>query len=1583
MMTVINNAASFCASRLWQAGLLCSLLFIATARLEGQTYSGVNAPGGFTQFQFNLNQGATNLSITVTGSATAYSHLLLRAGSAPSDVSFDFIAAAAGSNALHIEGGDLQKTNYVLRVRTPASSAAHAFNVTIATNQTDLGSAAKPITKNLNGRAEGQVSRGEWRYYRFEVTGEVPGWQCSVSANHAYPEVYVRRDGVPSTSSWLKRSLGQVNDLMAFTGAEASTGYYVVGLQAPASAPLPAMPFTLQSQIVQFVELSWDPGTSHAGTMVHSQTTAEAGYYHFKVTTQPSLVGGWRTALNVIRGEARIFLSKGVAPSPSSFDYKSENIGSDGFVTPPADFAPGQDWYFMVQADADSEWTLVTGEPYVQNLGSLSPDSSSGSGPVDIGPEGIRYFKTTIPPNTLAWRLWLKGATNQILVKNTAIPHPSLKDLSQAGRMLVTPGYLVGGQVYFIGVKGTPMTVIDLDSRHHAVMDQPFVSSLTLTNSDFGYRTYRIKVPPDQLAWQVNVVAHEGDPNVSIRRNMVPNELNNDAYSEVPGGITDSVTLVPPTLSDGTFYVTVYGDTPHAFTLQSGNPTITDIPFISLVTNEETNRVGWLFYRIANIDQQLGFLGWEMALTNHAPGTRIAIRRNAVPGIWNYRNPGSGSAGYHDDLSAGSFLQVPGHQADIWYVGVYNPSEALGPFTLISGAIGAEDVVADGGIVNRLNVENSKWQFFRVTIPSGVLGWDLRLASVTQGLPRLVVAKDILPVSLKNVRFSIPITGTNWPTGNQWAAGEDWTERDLSEGGLDQSGQILTMGWGRPLDAGTYYVGVLNKAGDPEAMSYTLASRLIGDEFSLPVTDLGYAGGAVTNTLAPREIDIYRVTISSGTKSWKVRLRVLEGDAVLAVSKGTLPNITARPNGSVTNLSTAGKKMMRTGNEHFLLLPSNLTPELMPGVYYLMVASEGTVGEDERRIGSDPTRYVLESVGPTPQVDLGTLLSEDLVAKGVLEGGESMAYRYATDPDILGVEMRLEDRTGNPVSVSQITGQLPDPGAASTIGNVGADPYGTEGGDRLGLVASPAIIMIAAPLPNEIVTVKARAQGGDQPDASYTLQVRRLIPTPIGFDGGVEHVDDQVTPWRYFKVEVPPDAVGWDLRLIDVLAGDPKLVVTRDYLPIGSATSSGFTPGTATNWLSGQRWAADKDWTGRSRSATGATEDGRLLAMGMGRPLEPGTYYVGVFAAGIPEAPAQYTLVSRGIGDGFSIPVLDLPFQGGSLTQPELAPREAAYYRAVVPEAAKSWQLKLTALEGESMLVVLTNAVPNVLTGISSGSGKSMHKTANEHYLRLPANGQINVAAGTNYLAVISEGQDPSSASAIGTNGSSFTIQSLGEMILQDLGEVTATETLRSSALEGGQVHGYRFTVSGDFTSLEARLDSTGGSAVMVLRSGDLLPDAGAASVKTGLGAVPKEIYGTEGGSTLSTGLGEANSQLITLPVSTNREFTLLVKGRALSGVWTDAGYTLRLRGINARDVQFDSGSFTVTNQPANSWRYFVVDVPPEAQGWDIRLTDVDMGLPRMVVCRDELPISLRYAHMEPAGECRQLGSRLSMGGGI
>lgn len=255
------------------------------------------------------------------------------------------------------------------------------------------------------------------------------------------------------------------------------------------------------------IHLVWDPGTTHAGTEVRTSASvpgsAAGGSFYFKITTQTTTVGGWRTALNVTSGEANLHIQQGGLPTTESNYAESERAGSDGFVLSAGEFGASQDWFILVQAAPGAVWNLVTGEPYALDLGALAEDASSGSGAVAMGAEGTRFFKTTVPPTTKAWRLWLNGAANEIRVRKSVLPFTGFNvDLAQVRQMLVVPPYLgTGSNIYFIVVPGDPGTTINLDSRVQPIAELAFGANTTLAVTGYGYQTYHVQVPIEQIAW--------------------------------------------------------------------------------------------------------------------------------------------------------------------------------------------------------------------------------------------------------------------------------------------------------------------------------------------------------------------------------------------------------------------------------------------------------------------------------------------------------------------------------------------------------------------------------------------------------------------------------------------------------------------------------------------------------------------------------------------------------------------------------------------------------------------------------------------------------------------------------------------------------------------------------------------------------------------------------------------------------------------------------------------------------------------------------------------------------------------------
>ncbi|MGC3957329.1 MAG: hypothetical protein QM813_05030 [Verrucomicrobiota bacterium] len=221
-------------------------------------------------------------------------------------------------------------------------------------------------------------------------------------------------------------------------------------------------------------------------------------------------------------------------------------------------------------------------------------------------------------------------------------------------------------------------------------------------------------------------------------------------------------------------------------------------------------------------------------------------------------------------------------------------------------------------------------------------------------------------------------------------------------------------------------------------------------------------------------------------------------------------------------------------------------------------------------------------------------------------------------------------------------------------------------------------------------------------------------------------------------------------------------------------SGAGWGVNSATSFPTGYQSAPGNDWAGYSQDATGANENGHLLAAGLGSPLSPGNYYIGVFkGTGANSAnPMSYTLVSRAIGANASIGVADIPFLG-AVTNPAIAVREAVYYRVNVASNTANWKLRLSGAPGQTLLLINKDTLPSIFAGngnpVTSPSGRILQRSGTENYLLLPDAGKTNIAPGTYYLTVVGEGQNPT-ASRSGTNGSSYKLEGLGSVTAEELG---------------------------------------------------------------------------------------------------------------------------------------------------------------------------------------------------------------------
>lgn len=1363
---------------------------------------------------------------------------------------------------------------------------------------------------------------------------------------------------------------------------------------------------TLKADTEYARSLTWDPGTSSVGTEFVNAPDALGGDVLYRISSQNSTWDAWRHVLRVTSGEANLYVQKNTFPSLFT-TYRSETVGSDGVIVPPNAFSAAETWYIRVRSNIGAQWTLLSGDVYVIDAG-VVPGCCSNTVSLDVGPEGVAYFRSAVPVGTEAWVIAATGpsaSSAEIFVDDNQAPVPSSTptyDEKNDQRMLVVPTYLTDGE-YIVAVAADegPLDVRSVQQEIRTPSTTPgyagsneFSFSLTDVAPDaaLGYATYQLDVPVDQIAWQISVDGGLGY-RVYVRQGAVPNETRNDGLSEVDGTAVDSVTQVPPGLTNGTWFVTIKGTGPQPYSVTSGNPEITEISFVNDPTPVPNGAsyealAGWRYYRVSDIESQLGTLGWVLDLDNHVPGTEIAIRKNAVPGRWRYRANGSSSVSQGSqftDSDDSGFLERSDHEADVWYIGIYQPDEALGPFLLNTRTHNPDPVAFNGGSITITGQTSGRWEYFQVVVPPDALGWDIRLEDVTQGLPKMVIERD----SLADIFSSFPSGSSptyargEWQSGWRWAVGTDMTNRtfapyDPGGSNINETGRHAAMGLGSPLEPGTYYVGVSNQTdGD---MTYTVRSRGIGigtdsggQPWEIPVVDLT-ADTPITSALPAREIAYYRIDVAPGDESIDLTLAADSGEAMMAVRQGVLPNSEA---GCITTAdSTArycGVRRQKTDGELYYKYPGYQQETLTPGEWFVAVAAEGQAPHSNSYIGSGSSTYTLTYGGETdvlggPSTEVSASTPVEWLGQSIAFG-QQRTYRFSVPAGISSLEVRLDNKTGDPTATLSVVeaGQSPFPDPQG-------DDYGAADGGYNNSGWDTDVINVVEPLGVYTVVVAGGHGGNSQsaPPSAYDLRIVAQGETVVDFNGGSASVVDQdAGAWRYFRIDVPADPLGWDLRLDAVTSGEPRMVVQRESLPnvLSSFPSGSSGIWARDNWSPDWRWAATTDITNRQQApyepgVTKPNEYGRILTMGMGAPLEPGTYYVGVTGNG--SDPLSYTLNSRGIGMGndsggtpWAIEVADLPFTGSAVMS-DVPAREIAYYRVQVPPGATSWSLSALPSSGEAMLAVRKDHLPNANAGCVTTSdntsklcGIRRQKTGTEYFYKYPGYNETELIGGTYYIAVASEGQDPYTSSYIGTGTSTFEVQSFGEVNVQG-GPSTVVEASSPAEWLGesvpfGQHRVYQFAAGSGVTSIEVRLENVVGDARATIR--DVVPGQSPFPTPSG-----QDYTASEGGYS-----SIANSASVLNLASPDGVYTVVVVAgnSGLTQPYPPTTYDLRIEAQGQATLPFNGGSSAVVDQEINTWRYFEVEVPEGALGWDIRLTNVTSGQPRMAIRRDELPENL------------------------
>src|SRR5207248_8422844 len=147
--------------------------------------------------------------------------------------------------------------------------------------------------------------------------------------------------------------------------------------------------------------------------------------------------------------------------------------------------------------------------------------------------------------------------------------------------------------------------------------------------------------------------------------------------------------------------------------------------------------------------------------------------------------------------------------------------------------------------------------------------------------------------------------------------------------------------------------------------------------------------------------------------------------SLLMLQKDALPSVSAA--GTTPILLYGGRKLQKTGNEQYLLMPNPNQSNIVAGTYYLAVASEG-MNPNYPFIGSNSSSFTLTSYGMLSVSNIGVVDNTgqtDVLVTNSNEAGQHSAFQFTVPPNTLSLAVSLENRIGNPAMTLLTGDRLP------------------------------------------------------------------------------------------------------------------------------------------------------------------------------------------------------------------------------------------------------------------------------------------------------------------------------------------------------------------------------------------------------------------------------------------------------------------------------------------------------------------------------------------------------------------------------
>ncbi|RUO45182.1 HYR domain-containing protein [Idiomarina aquatica] len=1339
----------------------------------------------------------------------------------------------------------------------------------------------------------------------------------------------------------------------------------------------------------QFAQpLSWTAGLSHQNISNWQTPSTENGfnggewlfYLDYQDQAQYQLIRG---LLKVANRSTAVKLGTQINDYQQRFAF-TEQAQHAVFYQRRDALTNGSRLYLKVQPKIvrdtnNQDWKLAIGDPHVIDLGTLSTDVAA-NGRVENIIEPYVFYKTQVSAETPAWQLYLSnaaGAESQrtVYVSNDQLASQQHHQQAFFQSQLIVPNYLSSGR-YFIAVATEQAATIDLRSRIQPQQQLSFNSTQTITtdaNAEFPYTTYKVPVPVDQIGWQITLAADTPNSSLYVRQANVPNRLNNNGFSEQSDTTIESITHAPPTLANGAWYITVYAPAGTTATLTNGSPVVTDINFVTTnpgITNQApyTQQTGWRYFRVRDLDQQLGILGWTLFLEQQPPGSRLSIRRNAVPTYWEYRQNDSTSiynSRLDDEHSQSGVLQVASHQADVWYIGVYSEA-ALGAFTLNTDTNTPPNLDFNNGEITETNKDHRYWHYYQLQVPEQFEALELYLENQGEERLDMVLQRDTLPDRSGVPRVYCP-SRTHIYNCDRWLSNEYLSARTayapFAQYDSTSTDLRLVLGKNAPLSPGNYFIGVKSATYAPSApLNFTLRARGIGQQcgdenchYSITAFN---PDEPLSLTLASAGERAYaKVALPDNNHGWQLTTNYSNGDGDTLLRVDGVANSYASENNTVAITRNNGGISRSPGSDFYYAL-KNAEGNVVNGDLYITVAANQD--NTQAQLNLQPLAYT-ENNDSVVRQGQGVSFTKD-----TWPAGQITFYRFNVEPTQPAITASVTSDGEPDFQLALLKDgdngiALPDPWATNVLDGENGSTNGTN---EVTLPDAGGRYTLAVYSKDQASNVNVSISAQNLPSA-----------TNLAFNNGVTQITDQAADtWQYYKVVVPNDAQGWMLEADQVSNNNLAMIIRKGELPDALTESGGSacsyrTPLSQCNtWQDGEQLSANHNFYRRSRAADGSYLYNRSLIVGKNAPLTAGVYYVGLYTTA---DNTSYRLRSRGVGNqcggsACTIAVQAIEFPG-QVSDSIATPGDIKAYQFSIPESLAGVEIYLQTTLGDSMLKVSRNSIP--LSTTSSNAIDSNHgvlqDTSGDEFVYEFHRQRYDSAAGTNviqlpagdyFITVYGLGANPPYNNALGSGTSSYTLAAKPMEPVRINHEPLAVNqqiSIANQQLEPGELRWYTVAADNNLPNLEFNVaNTTGDPSLRILATDANQPQIPNSPIRSTWDTASGGVY------------GPSTAVFPYTLTDVGNFYSLLLGSEYAHALTTD----LSIRSRGDQELDFNRGRLTIDGQPQASWRYFKVEVPEDADGWEVILNphqDVNI---QAVIARDVRPDRVRSLSCSTGG---------------